>query len=172
MLRRQCTREFKVQPITRKIRELIGLKKGQQAPRGKISVRQFIGISLDEVIRMKPSRDKWIQHEWPLIDLRMTRHDCNVWLEKRGIKKLPKSACSFCPYHSNSEWRYLRDEQPDAWQEAIEVDEAIREGVKGTTDALFVHQSLVPLRDVDLRTDLDKGQLSLWGNECEGMCGV
>ena len=42
----------------------------------------------------------------------------------------------------------------------------------------FLHPSLVPLDQVDFRTDIERGQLSLWldeqsfGNECEGMCGV
>ena len=25
---------------------------------------------------------------------------------------------------------------------------------------------------MDLKTDVEKGQSLLWGNECEGMCGV
>lgn len=30
----------------------------------------------------------------------------------------------------------------------------------------------VPLDEVDLTTAEDRGQLTLWDNECEGMCGV
>jgi len=72
MLRRQCTREFKVEPITRKLRELVGLKPRQRAPHYHL-VTQFIGLSADEVMRMKPSREHWISHHWPLIDRGMTR---------------------------------------------------------------------------------------------------
>jgi len=35
-----------------------------------------------------------------------------------------------------------------------------------------VHPARIPLVDVDLRSEQDKGQLSLWDNECAGVCGV
>ena len=36
----------------------------------------------------------------------------------------------------------------------------------------YLHWSKQHLDEVDLSTDLERGQLSLFGNECEGMCGV
>jgi hypothetical protein len=36
----------------------------------------------------------------------------------------------------------------------------------------FVHRDRVPLTEVDLSTAEDRGQLDLFNNECEGMCGV
>jgi hypothetical protein len=171
-LRRQCTREFKIQPITRKIRELLGAKPREQLARQGHLVTQYIGISLDEVIRMKPSREKWIRHEWPLVDKRMTRWDCIRWLKARGHDVPPKSACTFCPYHSNAEWRHLRDTDSAGWRQAVEIDNLIRGGVRGTKFALYLHKSMKPLETCDLSTEEDKGQQSLFGNECEGICGV
>ena len=46
LLRRQCTREYKVEPITKKIRELMGLKPRQRA-KGNINITLWIGISTD-----------------------------------------------------------------------------------------------------------------------------
>lgn len=170
-LRRQCTREFKIYPITQKLRELIGLEKGERAGK-EIRVIQYIGISLDEVTRMKPSRDKWIEHRWPLIDKRMTRWDCMRWLEKNGYPVPPKSSCTFCPYHSNAEWRWLKKADPEGWNQAVEVDKIIRGGVRGTKRALYLHRDMVPLQEVDLSTEEERGQGELFNNECEGMCGV
>lgn len=170
-LRRLCTREFKVQPITQKLRHLLGLQKGQRAGKS-IRVIQYIGISLDEIIRMKPSRDAWIEHRWPLIEKRMARWDCMRWLERHGYPVPPKSACTFCPYRSNHEWRWLRDNDPGGWQQAVEVDRLIRGGVLGTKHALYLHRDMRPLDEVDLRTDNERGQPDLFGNDCEGMCGV
>lgn len=50
-----------------------------------------------------------------------------------------------------------------------EFDEQIRKagGMRGDS---FLHRSLKPLAEVDF--DKDRNQYSLWGNECEGMCGV
>lgn len=171
-LRRQCTREFKVQPITRKLRELIGAEKGERIAHHGRLVIQYIGISLDEIIRMKPSRERWIEHQWPLVEKRMTRWDCMRWLTANGHPIPPKSACTFCPYHSNHEWRELRAFDPAGWKQAIDVDAMIRGGVRGTKHALYLHRDMKPLADCDLSTDEDRGQRTLFGNECEGICGV
>jgi hypothetical protein len=170
-LRRQCTKEFKIAPINRKVRELVGLAKGQQGPRKKILAVQWIGISLDEITRMKPSRVKWIKHIWPLVDKGMKRHDYLRWMEKRGFKTPPRSACTFCPYHSDAEWRRLKQD-PYAWRQITAVDALIRAGVRGTKEALYLHPSLKPINEVDFSTMEERGQLNLFQNECEGMCGV
>lgn len=170
-LRRQCTREFKIEPIKQKIRELAGLRKGERA-KGKVHVVQYLGISLDEVARMKHSQDAWIDIRYPLIDKRMTRHDCLLWLERGGYPEPPRSACVFCPYRSNNEWRDIRDTDQAGWDEAIAIDEQIRNGVRGTTEKLYLHRSLIPLKEVNLSTPEENGQLGLWDSECEGMCGV
>lgn len=65
----------------------------------------------------------------------------------------------------------MRNETPEEFQEAIEFDEAIR-NCGGMRGKMFVHQSAKPLKDVDLDTLEDKGQLNFFNNECEGMCGV
>ena len=169
ILSRDCTLEFKVKPIIAKTRELVGLAKGRRCKR-KLVV-QWIGISLDEVQRMKPSRMAWIEHRWPLIDARMSRHDCLRWMESRGYPMPPRSACVYCPYHSNHEWRRVKQDA-DAWREAERVDELVRNGIRGTTDKLFVHKTCTPLAEVDLSTEEERGQGNLFNNECEGMCGV
>jgi len=169
-LRRQCTREFKVEPITKKLRELVGLEFGERAGR-EVLVTQYIGISYDESIRMKPSRDKWIEHKWPLVDMGMRRLDCLKWMEHRSYPKPTRSACTFCPYHSDAEWRALK-ERPADWASAVEIDETIRSGIRGTTEALYLHRSLRPLVEIDFASAEDRGQQTMFGDECEGMCGV
>jgi hypothetical protein len=70
----------------------------------------------------------------------------------------------------------MRDNDPKSWADAIAIDAAIRPGMPGPKrppgDAWWVHRSMVPLGQVDLRTDAELGQLDLFLNECEGMCGV
>jgi len=165
---RACTSDFKIVPILRKARELGGIKRGQKT----IGVVQWIGISLDEVHRMKMARDKWAKNEWPLVDMRMRRHDCLLWMARNGYPTPPRSSCVYCPYHSNAEWRRLRDEEPEAFAAAVKFEKDLQIN-KGNMHAVpFLHRSLVPLDQVDLSTDLDRGQQSLFGEECTGMCGV
>lgn len=167
-LRRQCTREFKIHPIERGIRDLFS---SGRVPRSEW-VEQWYGISIDEVHRMKQPRVSWSRGRWPLVDLRMTRRDCLNWMRSHGYPEPPRSACIGCPYHSDHEWRRMRDNDPEAWADAVQFDRLIRNGVRGTKWPCYLHQSLKPLDEVDLSTPEEHGQLSLFGNECEGMCGV
>jgi len=51
MGRRQCTREYKIDPVRKKTRDLLGLKPRQRAPKTAV-VEQWIGISTDEIQRI------------------------------------------------------------------------------------------------------------------------
>lgn len=171
---RQCTFSYKVEQLEKAARRLAGIKRGQK----DITVTQWIGISWDEIQRVKDPRKPWVQHRWPLIEKRMRRHQCLEWMEQNGYPQPPRSACIYCPFHSDAEWRRLRDDEPEEFQKAIQFDKDLR-AVKAKTDnqngAPYLHPSLQPLDEVDLRDDVEKGQQLLWNdfqNECAGMCGV
>lgn len=156
---RQCTGDWKIANIRRWL---------QTNRNGKL-IEQWIGISLDEWQRMKDSDVKYITHRWPLIEKKITRSDCVSWLEKHGLEIPPRSACTFCPFHDTSEWRRIQANAAD-WQDAINADRLIRNA--RPTYQSFIHPSRKPLEEVDLRTETEKGQLSLWDKECSGICGV
>ena len=132
IVRRQCTREYKIEPIERYIRsEILGLRRGQRAPSG-VMVFQSYGISMDEAGRSIRIRERladrhWITPVFPLIGRLMTRGDCYQWLQAFGVPhEVQKSACVFCPFKSNAEWRRLRDIDPAGWRRAVEIDNALR----------------------------------------------
>ncbi|MHC0055521.1 hypothetical protein [Actibacterium sp. D379-3] len=170
MIRRQCTKELKIVPIRRKVRELIGIA-GKRSPDHPV-VEQWVGISFDEIVRMKMSMEPWQVNRFPLVEMGMTRRDCLRWLERNGYPAPPKSSCIGCPYHSDSLWRQMREEDPDAWDDAVVIDRMIRTGFRNLRDEVFLHRSCLPLDEADLDTLADKGQLDLFADECEGMCGV
>lgn len=172
-LNRQCTHDHKIAPIERKVRELIGLKPRQRGPKTPV-VEMWIGISLDEATRMKPARRSYIVNRWPLIEKRMRRSDCLRWCDGHGYPRPSKSACTFCPFHNDAEWREMKKNDPRSFAEAVAIDAAIRPGLGrlGPIDDWFVHRKCVPLSEVDLSTDEDRGQINMFENECEGMCGV
>ncbi len=171
-LRRQCTREYKVEPIDKYVRMLMGYQPGQHV---KHSVRCLIGISRDEVIRMKPSRTRWCTNEWPLVDAGLTRLDCARLVEEHGFAKPKRSACVFCPYHSDSEWLMMKRDAPDEFARAVKADETMRnmEGA-GVENPTFMHRSLKPLARIDFEQLAGQPlfESNDFGNECEGMCGV
>jgi hypothetical protein len=168
LLQRQCTSDYKVVPLTRTALQIM-------KDTGASGVVQWIGISLDEVHRMKPSRDKRITNRWPLVDKKMHRWSCLNWMRANWYPQPPRSACVYCPYHSDTEWRRLRDEEPEEFAKAVQFDRDYRR-IKMETNNMhglpYLHRSLVPLDQVDFSTDVERGQGLLWGNECEGLCGV
>lgn len=171
-LRRQCTREYKIVPAERELRRRGFGGRGARAVR----VEQWIGISLDEIERMKPSRTPWIETRWPLVEQRLTRADCLHWFRRRYPgRELVSSSCIGCPYHSDRHWRRLRRRRAE-WADAVEVDRRIRVLPRLRGEA-FLHRSRRPLAEVDLDGPRDRGQLGLIGAEdfsleCDGLCGT
>lgn len=132
-------------------------------------VEQWLGISLDEVERMKHSDVKYITHRWPLIEKRMTRNDCINWLQRHNLEVPVKSSCVFCPFHNRRAWYDMKAENGADWQKAVQVDEAIRKAQPPYD--LFVHSDRIPL--VEIRSPQDNGQLELFEqDECSGVCFV
>jgi hypothetical protein len=166
ILRRQCTSRFKIEPIQRFVR---GLAKKEPS---RIPAEQWIGISLDEVIRIKPSRVAFIENRWPLIEEKMTRQDCLKWAKDANLPEPPRSACIFCPYHSDAEWVRLKTDEPEEFQKAVEHERVFRnswseQNALKNAD-VYLHRSCVPLDKVKFDV---KAKKDGFGNECEGMCG-
>lgn len=169
MLNRQCTQAYKLAPINRRVRELLGLAPGQRSV--SVVCEMWLGISLDEASRMRDSRERWKKHHYPLIEKRMRRADCLEWLAANDYPIPPKSACLGCPFHADAQWRELQQDA-DEWQEIVAYDEEIRRGVKGGSCEAFLHRSLMPIGEVDFRTAEERGQRNFFLNECEGLCGT
>ena len=108
--KRQCSKEYKTEVIERAIRrDVLGLAPRQRVPKG-VTVHQYFGISYDE--RSRASRiwerfhvtneSKYEPH-FPLVDRMITRANCLEWLEGRVPHPVPRSACVFCPFHTDAE---------------------------------------------------------------------
>ncbi len=157
MGRRQCTKVYKLYPIRRKVRELLDGK----TPRG--GCEMLIGISADEAHRMKPSTVAYIRNAWPLVDLGITRATCQCKLAAWGVDA-PRSACCGCPFLSDADWR--RGQAGPEWLETVALSRKL------ALTGQFMHRSLKSVDEIDFTRWQDRNQPDLFGNECEGMCGV
>ena len=168
---RSCTYDFKIRPIHKKLKELVKVKRGTKQP---VCV-SIIGISLDEVRRMKPSRDAWNVHRWPLVEKRIRRQQCMEWMLGKGYPKPPRSACVYCPYHDAKSWRQLQVDEPKEFERAVQFEkdiQAAKENADNIKAQVFLHRSCKPLDTIDFRSDVERGQQTFWDDECEGMCGL
>lgn len=194
---RQCTNEYKIEVVERVIRrELLGLKPRQRAPKG-VLVRQHFGLSDDEGLRIRKVKERfaggkragsrWQEPVFPLAVLGMTRDHCIAYLAPRVPHQTPRSACTFCPYRDNTGWLWLKENDPEGWARAIEVDRAIRDPKSALCvsmrSALYLHRKCIPLEMVDVEAEAREearkrrtGQRDLFGileSDCiAGMCGV
>jgi hypothetical protein len=168
LVKRQCTQNYKVRPIRRQIRVLM-------AEAGVKRAVQVLGISLDEFQRMRSPDVRYLDHDYPLVERRMTRADCLGWLARRGFARPPKSACIGCPFRDAAGWRAIKA-VPEDWADAVDFDAALRDGrvrlgSPGMWGQTYLHGSLRPLPLVDLSTPQERGQTSFL-DECAGVCGV
>jgi hypothetical protein len=164
MAKRQCTQQYKIKPLYNRVRELYGKK---------VKVTTIMGISWDEIQRMKDPYVKWVVNRYPLIERRVTRDMCIRWMAQEGYPRPPRSACVFCPYHNNTEWARLKNEEPDQFDVAIKYERQLQQLFKNDSNMRsvpYLHGSCKPLDEIDF-TNQDC-QEDLFGNECEGMCGI
>jgi len=171
-IRRQCTRDFKIYPQDKAMREFFGI-----VPRKRYKepiLRHWFGISCDEMQRERISQDKWRVYFYPLFSMGWRRDHCLRYIQQHGLDVV-RSACLYCPFHSASEWLRIK-ENPEEWASVVEFEREIHElydsgKTMGLKTKPYLHRFLVPLDEVDLTG----GQYSLdlgLQNECLGVCGV
>jgi len=126
---------------------------------------EWLGMSLDEIHRMKQSDVQWIETRWPLVfDVPLRRVECETIIQRYGLPLPAKSACWACPHLSNDEWRDIRDHDPDDFDRAIRLDAEIR--VADKHGGVFLHRDRVPLAHADI--DTQQPELPLF--ECANSC--
>ncbi len=177
---RSCTYDFKIKPIFKTIRHRCEIKRGQK----ETTVTQYIGISYDEMQRMKISPNAWAQNRWPLVEKKMKREDCLKWMRSNGYPEPPRSACFYCPFHSNEEWLKLKTEDPEHFSKAVAFDREVRALNKahpgGMEMDLYLHRKCMPIEDLDFAKLIEAKKKKPtaenidfdFSSECEGMCGL
>jgi len=178
MLRRQCTSEYKIGQVTKKIREILELPGRSKFP----IIEIYQGITVDEATRMTIPQERWKINVYPFcgykvypdgncvkIDSKiMSRNDIMNWYKENQLPIPEKSSCVFCPFQSDQNWIRLKTTEPIDFQKACEVDKAIRDSSKkGIKSKIYLHDSLIPLSEVNF----NENQGTLWGN-CTDSCDV
>lgn len=164
MVRRQCTSEYKLRPIKEKVRELLGAvpyldaNGVRRVPRvnGRARwVESWVGISTDEVERIKPHDVAYMRRDDPLVTrLDLSRDQCSAYLADRWPWPVEKSACIGCPFHDDTEWRAMRDTDPASFADACDFDDLIRgdnrrAAMPNLRGLAYLHRRRIPLREVN-----------------------
>ena len=124
-----CSTEWKARVVHRYARQVLGCG---------TDLVNWIGFSLDEVNRIKGDDGR----RFPLVELMLTKADCEHVITAAGYPLPRKSRCWMCPHQHNAEWREVRAD-PDLWRQAIELDVELRENDE--RGGGFLHAQRVPL---------------------------
>ena len=174
---RQCTKNYKLDPIRREVQRLLGVRP-RQLLSAETSIEMWLGITTDESMRVKTSRDWWVTHRYPLVDdFPMTRDECQQWFAERYPERnLTRSACIGCPFRSSSSWLDIKSSEPELYEEAVKIDAMLRSNGHNASRMFrkqaYLHQRRIPLEDA-LTLDIQESQEpNQFNNECEGHCGL
>lgn len=124
--KRSCTADFKIAVVGK------WAKQHGASPDNPATVA--LGISRDEIMRANPANAKPYERlVYPLIGwgeetgLSMSRNDCRAIIEAAGLPIPPKSACWFCPFHSEAEWFRMRQEEPEDFERSCQLEDRLNE---------------------------------------------
>lgn len=138
-----CSNEWKQRPIRRWLRA-----------NNHNDCDVWLGISIDEIERMKPSELKWYRHVYPLIELVPTsRAGCVALVQNFGWPTPPKSRCWMCPNQGPSAWLQMRRDQPAEFAQAVELENTLRL----SDPHMFLHSAAIPLLDAVEQSDNQPG---------------
>ena len=155
-----CSNEWKKRVIQRWCRA--------QGYGPKHPAKMWLGISVDEVHRAKPSGVPWLEYSWPLLmDIPRRRDECINIVELAGLPTPPRSACWMCPYRSNEEWRHMRNNYPADMAKARALEVEIQ-GNDERDGEVWLHRSRVPIDEVEV----DHDNLDLFDVCDSGFCFV
>lgn len=153
---RNCTIDYKVNQISKFVRwTALGYKKGQRLrEEDKKAHEMHMGFSAEEIRRCKESPNPMFVNKFPLVEMGLTRADNFAYIKDVWGLETKASACAFCPFHKNYFFKYLKENEPEAYQQLIEVDELLRDNnPKPPMDSdLFISRSrkrLTELTDCD-----------------------
>lgn len=148
-----CSSEWKSRVVQRWAKEVSGADQ----------FVSWLGISTDEMRRVKASFGKW-QYRYPLIEQKMNRGDCIALVTHMGWPNPPRSSCWMCPNHTQEEWRDIKENKPEDWKKVV----AFEKEIQRKDPNAFLHGDCIPID----KCDFSEANESLF-NRCDsGMCFV
>lgn len=124
----------------------------------------WIGFTSEEKHRRRNSSTKWYQKVYPMLDV-VRQHVSKVYdiCAEFGWPDPVRSCCWMCPNMANPEWESLRNDDPDDFQKAVEIEKEVR----AIDPHFYLHESRIPLDMADLTAAEKSGKR---GGCSSGMC--
>ncbi len=93
-LKQSCTGKWKKGAIRQQLRRM-----------GATTATTNLGLTMDELHRMKGNDVKWERLQWPMLTIAKTyRVTCEEMLHKANVPYIVRSQCDFCPHKNLFRW--------------------------------------------------------------------
>jgi hypothetical protein len=143
-----CSNTWKVETIDRYLSKTFRITRSKY--------RKWIGFSFDEwrrAQRIMAGEEGRRGLIWlPLISgLYMKRHEAIQAVKDMGWPEPPRSRCWMCPNQSDGEWLEVKENRPDEFRAACELEELIQQD----DPHAWLHKSCKPLASVKFDTGQD-----------------
>lgn len=159
IMNRHCTGDYKIAPIRKYLQKI----------RNESKIRLWIGISLDEIERIKQSDVKYIEHYYPLCENRIKIDGIREWFRLNDVPEPIKSSCLICPFHSKQYWQLFKKNFPLEFEKACQFDDKIRNYPKLKSKS-YLYKDSKPLRNIDFSQEPSLFPELI--EECYGLCGL
>lgn len=139
-LQQSCTSKWKKAAVRQELRR-----------RGATTATTNLGLTMDELHRMKSNDVKWERLHWPmLLNEKTYRVECEQKLAAAGIPWIVRSQCDFCPHKNAFRWGMS---SPKTLNEAAEFEASFN-------GEFFLSSKRIPLKmvlDAPVTGDLFEG---------------
>lgn len=121
----ECTDRYKIAVVGRELR-----RRGASADDPAVVA---VGISVDEIERVnRRHAAPWEKPVYPLVDLGMTRADCDRVVADAGLPIPPKSSCWFCPFRPTSYWSESRLAGDGVFEAGVALEDRLEGASQGS----------------------------------------
>jgi len=156
MMGRQCTVEYKIQQIIREVRTRENI---QRFDKKKHKLNMFIGFTVDEMYRVKPSPTTYITNLFPLVDAGLSKNDCIDYVKRELGFKPKSSVCNMCYANTFDKVYDLYKTDKEAWHKILVLDEVManKNQPKIRADEVYMFQFQAKMRkrfsDIDMEAE-------------------
>lgn len=133
---RNCTKNFKITPMRKYIKQHYGKD---------VLVTLYIGIDYSESHRIRNSDVKYITNVYPLIDAKIGRQSCITLLQQYNLPVPQKSGCWYCPFKKRREWDDMLEQKPEIFDKAIRLEQNSK--YYPDASALLSHMPLIKIKN-------------------------
>ncbi|WP_428661870.1 hypothetical protein [Runella sp.] len=105
-----------------KLTSFIGFAKGEESRCADSPQLELFPSSVKTKNYLPKYRRECVQHRYPLVEMRMSRADCQAYISAQALPVPIPPNCMMCPFQNDPEIVYLERFHPNDWQQWVKLE--------------------------------------------------